>query len=154
MSIQMNAETVEFCKKEIHDLPVKKLIRNSKSPLILCCFIYISALCNPLDYLATVFTEAITVNGPEWLGNIQVPKRPSYIRVIMLELSHTASHLLWLGPFMADIGAQTPFFYIFKERELLYDLFEYVYIYIYISDWFCILKKISAHGLFKKNCLI
>ena len=60
------------------------------------------------------------------------------------------------GPFMVDIGAQTPFFYIFKERELLYDLFEYVYIYIYIyiSDWFCILKKISAHGLFKKNCLI
>ena len=48
MPIQMNAETVEFCKKEIHDLPVKKLIRNSKSPLVLCCFIYISALCNPL----------------------------------------------------------------------------------------------------------
>ena len=84
------------------------------------------------DYLATVFTEAITVKGLEWLGNIQGPKRASYIRVIMLELSHIASHLLWLGPFMADIGAQTPFFYIFKERELLYDLFEYVYIYIYI----------------------
>ncbi|RHN59678.1 putative NADH dehydrogenase (quinone) [Medicago truncatula] len=56
------------------------------------------------DYLATMFTEAITVNGPEQLGNIQVPKRASYIRVIMLELSRIASHLLWLGPFMADIG--------------------------------------------------
>ena len=76
------------------------------------------------DYLATMFTEAITVNGPEQLGNIQVPKRASYIRVIMLELSRIASHLLWLGPFMADIGAQTPFFYIFRERELVYDLFE------------------------------
>ncbi|KAK9663146.1 hypothetical protein RND81_O312100 [Saponaria officinalis] len=62
------------------------------------------------DYLATMFTEAITVNGPEQLGNIQ--------------LSRIASHLLWLGPFMADIGAQTPFFYIFRERELVYDLFE------------------------------
>jgi NAD(P)H-quinone oxidoreductase subunit H len=76
------------------------------------------------DYLATMFTEAATVNAPERLANIQVPKRASYIRVIMLELSRLASHLLWLGPFMADIGAQTPFFYIFREREMIYDLFE------------------------------
>ncbi|KAL5645850.1 hypothetical protein ACJX0J_002779 [Zea mays] len=76
------------------------------------------------DYLATMFTEAITVNAPEFLENIQIPKRASYIRVIMLELSRIASHLLWLGPFMADLGAQTPFFYIFRERELIYDLFE------------------------------
>ncbi|KAF7117206.1 hypothetical protein RHSIM_RhsimPtG0005000 (chloroplast) [Rhododendron simsii] len=68
--------------------------------------------------------KAITINAPEQLGNIQVPKRASYIRVIILELSRIASHLLWLGPFMADIGTQTPFFYIFRERELIYDLFE------------------------------
>ncbi|KAL5643312.1 hypothetical protein ACJX0J_000976, partial [Zea mays] len=55
------------------------------------------------DYLATMFTEAITVNAPEFLENIQIPKRASYIRVIMLELSRIASHL---------------------ERELIYDLFE------------------------------
>ena len=76
------------------------------------------------DYLATMFTEAVTVNAPERLANIQVPRRASYIRVIMLELSRIASHLLWLGPFMADIGAQTPFFYILREREMIYDLFE------------------------------
>jgi len=76
------------------------------------------------DYLATMFTEAITVNAPEKLANIQVPKRASYIRMVMLELSRIASHLLWLGPFMADIGAQTPFFYILREREMIYDLFE------------------------------
>nr|AND48686.1 49 kDa subunit of NADH-plastoquinone oxidoreductase [Sphagnum contortum] len=76
------------------------------------------------DYLATMFTEAVTVNAPEKLTNIQVPKRASYIRIIMLELSRIASHLLWLGPFMADIGAQTPFFYILREREMIYDLFE------------------------------
>ena len=99
------------------------------------------------DYLATVFTEAITVKGLEWLGNIQVPKRASYIRVIMLELSHIASHLLWLGPFMADIGAQTPFFYIFRERELLYDLFEYIYILVI---GFAFLRKFQLMGFLKK----
>nr|YP_009548200.1 NADH-plastoquinone oxidoreductase subunit 7 [Pteris vittata]AIS38295.1 NADH-plastoquinone oxidoreductase subunit 7 [Ceratopteris richardii]AYW14746.1 NADH-plastoquinone oxidoreductase subunit 7 [Ceratopteris cornuta] len=76
------------------------------------------------DYLATMFTEAVTVNAPEKLANIQIPERASYIRIIMLELSRVASHLLWLGPFLADIGAQTPFFYIFREREMIYDLFE------------------------------
>eukprot|EP01018_Ginkgo_biloba_P037104 Gb_40562 [translate_table: standard] len=76
------------------------------------------------DYLATMFTEAITVNALERLGNIQIPRRASYIRVIMLELSRIAPHLLWLGPFMADIGAQTPFFYISREREIIYDLFK------------------------------
>ncbi|KAL2895088.1 NAD(P)H-quinone oxidoreductase subunit H chloroplastic [Bienertia sinuspersici] len=68
--------------------------------------------CEPImGYLhrATMFTEAIAVNGSKQLGNIQVPKRASYIRVIMLQLSRIASHLLWLSPFMADIGAQTPF---------------------------------------------
>nr|WKT06270.1 49 kDa subunit of NADH-plastoquinone oxidoreductase [Interfilum sp. SAG 2147]WKT06271.1 49 kDa subunit of NADH-plastoquinone oxidoreductase [Interfilum sp. SAG 2147] len=76
------------------------------------------------DYLATMFAEAITVNAAERLANIQVPARGSYIRVIMLELSRIASHLLWLGPFLADIGAQTPFFYILREREIISDLFE------------------------------
>ncbi|KAL4606965.1 hypothetical protein ACB092_09G141200 [Castanea dentata] len=76
------------------------------------------------EYLAAMFTKAITVNGPKRLGNIQVPEKARYVRVIMLELSHIASHLLWLSPFMADIGAQTPFFYIFRERELVYNLFE------------------------------
>ena len=68
-----------------------------------------------------MFTEAITVNAPEQLGNIQVPKRANYIKVIMVELSCIVSHLLWLGPFMVVIGAKTPFFYVFQERELIYE---------------------------------
>jgi len=76
------------------------------------------------DYAAGMFNEAITVNAPEKLADIPVPKRAQYIRVIMLELNRIANHLLWLGPFLADVGAQTPFFYIFRERELIYDLWE------------------------------
>ena len=77
-----------------------------------------------MDYAAGMFYEAIVVNAPERLANIVVPKRASYIRVLMLELNRIANHLLWLGPFLADVGAQTPFFYIFREREMIYDLWE------------------------------
>ncbi|MGI0489630.1 NAD(P)H-quinone oxidoreductase subunit H [Pantanalinema rosaneae CENA516] len=76
------------------------------------------------DYAAGMFNEAITVNAPEKLAGIPVPKRASYIRVIMLELNRIANHLLWFGPFLADVGAQTPFFYQFREREMIYDLWE------------------------------
>ena len=76
------------------------------------------------DYAAGMFNEAVTVNAIEKLADVPVPKRASYIRVIMLELNRIANHLLWLGPFLADVGAQTPFFYIFREREMIYDLWE------------------------------
>jgi NAD(P)H-quinone oxidoreductase subunit H len=76
------------------------------------------------DYAAGMFNEAVTVNAPEKLADITVPKRASYIRVIMLELNRIANHLLWFGPFLADVGAQTPFFYQFREREMIYDLWE------------------------------
>jgi NAD(P)H-quinone oxidoreductase subunit H len=76
------------------------------------------------DYAEGMFNEAVTVNAVEKLGKVPVPKRASYIRVIMLELNRIANHLLWLGPFAADMGAQTPFFYIFREREMIYDLWE------------------------------
>jgi NAD(P)H-quinone oxidoreductase subunit H len=78
------------------------------------------------DYAAGMFNEAITVNAVEKLANISVPKRASYIRMILLELNRIANHLLWLGPFMLDVGAGTPLFYIFREREMIYDLWEAV----------------------------
>ena len=52
-----------------------------------------------MDYAAGMFYEAVVVNAPEKLADITVPKRASYIRVLMLELNRIANHLLWLGPF-------------------------------------------------------
>ncbi|MCT7983196.1 NAD(P)H-quinone oxidoreductase subunit H [Laspinema sp. A4] len=76
------------------------------------------------DYAEGMFNEAVTVNAPEKLADIAVPRRASYLRVIMLELNRLANHLLWLGPFLADVGALSPFFYIFRDREMIYDLWE------------------------------
>ena len=77
------------------------------------------------DYYGGMFNEAVTVNAPEKLADIPVPKRASYIRVVMLELTRLSNHLLWLGPsFLSDLGAHAPFFYTMREREMILDLFE------------------------------
>ncbi|NDJ24588.1 NAD(P)H-quinone oxidoreductase subunit H [Nostoc sp. B(2019)] len=76
------------------------------------------------DYYGGMFNEAVTVNAVEKLANISIPKRASYIRVIMLELARIVNHLLWLGPFLGDFGAQTPIFYTLRDREMILDLFE------------------------------
>ncbi|BAZ08127.1 NAD(P)H-quinone oxidoreductase subunit H [Calothrix sp. NIES-3974] len=78
------------------------------------------------DYYGGMFNEAVTVNAVEKLAQVTVPKRASYIRVIMLELAQIVNHLLWLGPFVMDMGAQTPFFYTLREREMILDLYEAV----------------------------
>lgn len=76
------------------------------------------------DYYGGMFNEAVTVNAVEKLANVTIPKRASYIRVIMLELARIVNHLLWLGPFVGDTGAQTPIFYTLRDREMILDLFE------------------------------
>jgi NAD(P)H-quinone oxidoreductase subunit H len=76
------------------------------------------------DYYGGMFNEAVTVNAVEKLADISVPKRASYIRVIMLELTRIMNHLLWLGPFIMDVGCQTPFFYTLRDREFILDLME------------------------------
>jgi NAD(P)H-quinone oxidoreductase subunit H len=76
------------------------------------------------DYYGGMFNEAVTVNAVEKLAAVQIPKRASYIRVIMLELARIVNHLLWLGPFIGDIGATTPIFYTLRDREMILDLFE------------------------------
>ncbi|WP_026730892.1 NAD(P)H-quinone oxidoreductase subunit H [Fischerella sp. PCC 9605] len=76
------------------------------------------------DYAAGMFNEAVTVNAVEQLAEISIPKRASYIRVIMLELNRIANHLLWLGTFAHDVGLATQPIWIFREREMIYDLWE------------------------------
>jgi NADH-quinone oxidoreductase subunit D len=60
----------------------------------------------------------------EELMDLKVPQRVEYIRVIMAELNRIASHLLALGVYGLDIGAFTPFLYMFRDRERILDMFE------------------------------
>ena len=55
---------------------------------------------------------------------IEVPQRAQYIRVIMDELTRIASHELWWGAMAMDLGAFTPFFHAFRERETITDIME------------------------------
>jgi NADH-quinone oxidoreductase subunit D len=80
--------------------------------------------CDRLDYLASMNMDwAYALAGEKLLG-IQVPERVEYIRVIMAELQRIASHLLAQGTYGLDVGAFTPFLFMFRDREKILDLFE------------------------------
>ncbi|NOZ03351.1 MAG: NADH-quinone oxidoreductase subunit D [FCB group bacterium] len=76
------------------------------------------------DYIASMNNNFGYVVAVEELMGIEVPERVEYIRVIMAELNRIASHLLALGTYGLDIGAFTPFLYMFRDRERILDLFE------------------------------
>ncbi len=75
---------------------------------------YFSPLCNNVAYALVA----------EKLIGLEVSKRTEYIRVLMCELSRIADHVLNVVMLAVDLGAVTPFFYGFKLREDIYDLFE------------------------------
>jgi NADH dehydrogenase I D subunit len=77
-----------------------------------------------IDYLSSFFNLASMCMAVEDIAGLKLPKRAEYIRVITMELNRITSHLLWLGTFLLDLGATSPLFYTFREREEIVKLFE------------------------------
>src|SRR5215472_11703304 len=77
-----------------------------------------------MDYVAAVSNGLGYCEAVEKLLNIQAPPRANHIRVILTELNRIASHQLWLGTHALDIGAITPLFYTFRDREEILKVFE------------------------------
>ncbi|HEY4810493.1 MAG TPA: NADH dehydrogenase (quinone) subunit D [Solirubrobacteraceae bacterium] len=77
-----------------------------------------------MDYLSYYFNALAFCGAVETLAEVEVPKRAQYLRVIHLELNRIMSHLVWLGTSALDLGAISMFWYCFREREKILDLFE------------------------------
>jgi NADH-quinone oxidoreductase subunit D len=77
-----------------------------------------------MDYVAAVSNGLGYCEAVEKLLNVEAPPRADYIRVILTELNRIASHQLWLGTHALDIGAITPLFYTFRDREEILKIFE------------------------------
>jgi len=79
-----------------------------------------------IEYLATFIEEAAYVLAVEKLLEIAAPPRAQTVRVILMELSRIASHLVWLGTSALDLNVTSAFMYCFQDREEILDLFEMV----------------------------
>jgi NADH-quinone oxidoreductase subunit D len=77
-----------------------------------------------MDYLSYYFNAMAFCGAVETLLEVEIPKRAQYLRVIHLELNRIMSHLVWLGTSALDLGAISMFWYCFREREKILDLFE------------------------------
>ena len=81
-------------------------------------------LVDRIDYLAGFFYSELYIRTIEKALNIEIPQKVKTIRTMLLELNRISSHLLWTGAFLMDLGAVSPFFYAFREREMILRFFE------------------------------
>src|SRR5271169_1747263 len=82
-------------------------------------------LTDRVDYLSNLSNNLVYALSVEKLiGDIEIPPRCQWMRVMLVEFQRLNSHLVWLGTHALDIGAMTVFFYCFREREDILRIFE------------------------------
>lgn len=75
-----------------------------------------------MDYLSAMTGNYVVCHAVETMLGIEVPERAEYLRVLAMELNRIASHLVWFGTNLLDLGAMSPFLYAFREREMIINL--------------------------------
>ena len=119
--LELDGEIVERADPHIGLLHrgTEKLIENKT---------YIQALpyFDRLDYVSPMCQEHAYALAIEKLLKIDVPKRGQYIRVLFSEITRILNHILNITTFALDVGAMTPFLWLFEDREILMEFYERV----------------------------
>jgi NADH-quinone oxidoreductase subunit D len=117
--ITLNGETIK--KVEPHLGFIHRSIEKMCESLSYRQFIYVTSR---MDYLSSHINNHACAMCIEKGLQIEIPPRAQVIRVLMDELTRIASHELWWGAMAMDLGAFTPFFHAFRERESINDIME------------------------------
>ncbi len=117
--ITLSGETIK--KVEPHLGYIHRSIEKMCESLSYRQFIYVTSR---MDYLSAHINNHACALCVEKGLQVEVPPRAQVIRVLMDELTRIASHELWWGAMAMDIGAFTPFFHAFRERESINDIME------------------------------
>lgn len=119
--LELDGEVVERADPHIGLLHrgTEKLIENKT---------YIQALpyFDRLDYVSPMCQEHAFALAIENLLDIEVPKRGQYIRVLFSEITRILNHILNISTFALDVGAMTPFLWLFEDREIMMEFYERV----------------------------
>ncbi len=117
--ITLNGETIK--KVEPHLGYIHRSIEKMCESLTYRQFIYVTSR---MDYLSAHINNHACALCVEKGLQVEIPQRAQVIRVLMDELTRLASHELWWGAMAMDLGAFTPFFHAFRERETINDIME------------------------------
>jgi NADH-quinone oxidoreductase subunit D/NADH-quinone oxidoreductase subunit C/D len=117
--ITINGETIQ--KVEPHLGFIHRSIEKMCESLSYRQFIYSTSR---MDYLSSHINNHGCALCVEKGLEVEIPPRAQYIRVLMDELTRIASHCLWWGAAAMDLGALTPFFLSFRDREMITEIME------------------------------
>lgn len=117
--ITLSGETI--VKVEPHLGYIHRSIEKMCESLTYRQFIYVTSR---MDYLSSHMNNHACALTVEKGLQVEVPLRAQYIRAIISELTRIASHELWWGALAMDLGAFTPFFHAFRERETINEIME------------------------------